>query len=142
MENETVKELNEFLKGEFMGIHAYEQYIENAEDVSVKKTLQAIQQSHKKHAMAVAERIQNLGGKAADDVGFTGTIQEGLAALKGFPKNKVDLIKGAIKGEEFGSEMMEKFVRGDLDEESKSIIQTILDEHDRHRQLLAEHLEE
>ncbi|WP_096153602.1 ferritin-like domain-containing protein [Bacillus sp. FJAT-45066] len=142
MENETVKELNEFLKGEFMGIHAYEQYIENAEDASVKKTLQAIQQSHKKHAMTVAERIQNLGGKAVDDVGFTGSIQEGISSLKGFPKNKIDLIKGAMKGEELGSEMMEKFVRGDLDEVSKSMIQTILDEHERHRKLLAEHLED
>ncbi|WP_100333470.1 ferritin-like domain-containing protein [Bacillus alkalisoli] len=142
MENETVKELNEFLKGEFMGIHAYEQYIENAEDASVKKTLQAIQKSHKKHAMTVAERIQNLGGKAVDDVGFTGSIQEGISSLKGFPKNKKDLIKGAMKGEELGSEMMEKFVRGDLDEVSKSMIQTILDEHERHRKLLAEHWEE
>jgi hypothetical protein len=32
--NIVIKELNEYLKGEYMGIHAYERYIKNEQDMT------------------------------------------------------------------------------------------------------------
>lgn len=135
-----IKELNNFLEGEFMGIHAYEHYIENTHDEAVKKDLQTIQQNHKMHAIFVAERIQNLGGTAVDDVGLVGSFQERMAQVKGYPKETTDIIKGAIKGEEFGTDMMAQMVKGELDPESHSIVQSILEEHQKHIELLRKHL--
>ncbi|MFE7064271.1 ferritin-like domain-containing protein [Sutcliffiella sp. NPDC057660] len=139
--DEQIKELNAFLEGEFMGIHAYEHYIQNTQDEAMKKDLQAIQQNHKMHAIFVAERIQNLGGTAVDDVGLVGAFQERVAQVKGYPKDKESIINGAIKGEEFGSDMMAEFVKGDLDQESQSMVQSILAEHKKHIEMLSKHLQ-
>ena len=68
---DVVHTLNTFLKGQYMGIHAYEHHIEKLKDLSIKKEFQTIQQDHKLHAMKVAERIQNLGGTPVDDEGST-----------------------------------------------------------------------
>lgn len=51
MNNENiVKELNAYLKGEYMAIHSYEHYIQNISNPNIKKALQKIQQEHKQHA--------------------------------------------------------------------------------------------
>ncbi|QFT89536.1 Ferritin-like domain protein [Bacillus sp. THAF10] len=140
MKDEQIKELNAFLEGEFMGIHAYEHYIQHAEDAELKKELQNIQQNHKMHAIFVAEHIQNLGGTAVDDVGLVGEFQERLQQVKGYPKDRKSIVEGAIHGEEFGSEMMAEFVKGDLDLESRNMVAAILQEHQKHIQLLRKHL--
>ncbi|CAG9621597.1 ferritin-like domain-containing protein [Sutcliffiella rhizosphaerae] len=139
MKDEQIKELNAFLEGEFMGIHAYEHYIQNTEENTLKKDLQAIQQNHKMHAIFVAERIQDLGGTAVDDVGLIGAFQERLQQVKGYPKDSNSIVEGAIHGEEFGSEMMAEFVKGDLDQESRNIVQSILKEHKQHIDMLKKH---
>lgn len=138
--DEQIKELNAFLEGEFMGIHAYEHYIKNTQDEAIKKDLQTIQQNHKMHAIFVAERIQNLGGEAVDDVGLVGAFQERVQQVKGYPKDSRAIIEGAIHGEEYGSDMMAEFVKGDLDLESRNMVQSILNEHKQHIDLLKKHL--
>ena len=135
MQNETIQELNEFLKGQYMGIHSYEKYIQKLEDAEIKKQFQEIQKGHKEHAMKVAERIQNLGGEPVDDEGVVGSIQGFLNQLN-LPDTTEGLIKGAIKGETLGIEMSERIVRGDLDEESLELIKEILDHDRQHTDLL------
>lgn len=123
----VIKELNAFLKGQYMGIHAYENYIDKVNDPHIKEELQKIQQDHKNHAIKVSERIQNLGGKPVDDVGFMGSIQEVMSKMKGFPDTTEGILKGAIKGEGYyGIQMSEEIVKGDLDPESHIIIKEIL----------------
>ncbi|WP_062356877.1 DUF2383 domain-containing protein [Bacillus kwashiorkori] len=131
MENQekVINELNGFLKGRYMGIHQLENLIYVVEDQSIKNILQDLQQTYKQHAILVAERIQNLGGKPKDGVGFTGTMAEWMSSLKGYPdgnKNILELVKNreAI----YGIEYSEEIVKGDLDEESKQLIESIIDE--------------
>ncbi|OIJ11614.1 rubrerythrin family protein [Anaerobacillus arseniciselenatis] len=135
MQNEVIEELNEFLKGQYMGIHSYEKYIQKLEDATIKRQFQDIQQGHKEYAMKVAERIQNLGGEPVDDEGVFGSIQGFLNQLN-LPDTTEGLIKGAIKGETLGIEMSERIVRGDLDEESLELIKEILDHDRQHTDLL------
>lgn len=73
--NDVVKILNAFLKGQYMGIHAYEHCIEKLKDPNIKKEFQNIQQDHKIHALKVAERIQNLWGIPVDNEGIVGSVQ-------------------------------------------------------------------
>ncbi|WP_059105010.1 DUF2383 domain-containing protein [Shouchella shacheensis] len=132
-EKQVINELNENLKGEYMGIHAYEHYIEKARDPATKAQLQQIQQDHKQHASKIAERIKNLGGKAVEDNGFMGSVNETMMKLKGVPESTKEIVKGAIKGQEMGIRSTEEIVRGDdLDPESLQIVQSNLDEDRAH----------
>lgn len=135
-ENHVIETLNEFLQGQYMGIHAYEHLIARLEDDQVKQQFQMIQQNHKEHAMRVAERIQNLGGTPVDDEGFIGSIQGFMSQLT-LPESTEDIIESAIKGEsDYGIGMSEKIVRGDLDPESYQLIEQIFDEDRKHVEFL------
>lgn len=133
----VIKELNAFLKGQYMGIHQYEHFIKHLEDPSVKKEFQKIQQEHKEHASQVAERIQNLGGIPVDDEGIMGSIQNYMSRFS-IPNTTEDMIKMAKEGEDlYGIHMSEEIVKGDLDPESKALIESILDKDRQH----VEHLD-
>lgn len=128
----VVNELNAFLKGQYMGIHAYEHLIQHMEDKEIKKAFQKIQQDHKQHAMQVAERIQNLGGHPVDDEGIIGSMQGFISELM-MSKDDTSLIKHALKGEDYyGIQVSEEIVKGDLDKESKMLIEEILDKDRTH----------
>lgn len=90
VDNNVVKTLNQFLKGQYMGIHAYEHLIQKLPNPDVKREFQRIQQEHKNHALKVAERIQNLGGIPADDEGLIGSVQGFLVNLR-FLKPRLEL---------------------------------------------------
>jgi bacterioferritin len=133
MSNDVIKELNAFLKGQYMGIHAYENYIQKAKEPNIKAQFQKIQQEHKIHAAKVAERIQNLGGKPVEDEGFVGSMKQLMMDIKGIPDTTEGLIKGALKGEDlYGIQLSEEIVKGDLDQESHNLIKGILDEDQNH----------
>lgn len=138
MENTgVVKELNAFLKGRYMGIHQYENYIQKANDAKFKVELQRLQQDHKRHAQLVAERIQNLGGTPVESPGFTGTIQEWMSEIKGFPETDEELLLGMLKAEDkYAVELSEEIVKGDLDPDSTKLIEQIIDEDRQHVQFL------
>jgi bacterioferritin len=133
---DVIKELNAFLKGQYMGIHAYEHLIQNLEDPELKKQFQEIQQSHKFHAQQVAERIQNLGGVPVNNEGVKGKIQ-GLMAQLTAPHSTEDIIERALMGEDdYGIHLSREIVKGDLDQESQQLIDEILDEDQKHVEFL------
>ncbi|MBM7599439.1 bacterioferritin [Virgibacillus halotolerans] len=131
-EEDVVKELNAYLKGEYMGIHAYEHYIKHTHDPNLKSELQRIQQEHKQHAAKTAERIQNLGGKAVDDNGMKLSISETMMNMKNFPDNNEGIIKEVLKGQEMGMNQATEIIKGDLDHESIQVIKNNSDEDKAH----------
>lgn len=131
-EEDVVKELNAYLKGEYMGIHAYEHYIKHTYDPNLKSELQRIQQEHKQHAAKTAERIQNLGGKAVDDNGMKLSISETMMNMKNFPDNNEGIIKEVLKGQEMGMNQATEIIKGDLDHESIQVIKNNSDEDKAH----------
>lgn len=132
MKNNVIKELNTFLEGNFMAIHAYDKYIHHIDDVEIKQVLQRIQQNHKMHATMIAERIQNLGGIAVDDVSMMGNVAEFLSTLKGSAHDPIQILKDTIVGEERGIEKSKKILDGDLDPESLVLVKHILDADQQH----------
>ncbi|MFE8702727.1 ferritin-like domain-containing protein [Cytobacillus sp. FJAT-54145] len=132
MYDTAIKELNAFLKGQYMGIHAYEHLIQSTDDFYIKKELQEIQKDHKIHAMRVAERIQNLGGTPVDDEGFIGSIQEFMSRWT-TPTATDDILRTALKGEDFyGIQMSHEIVKGDLDPQSQQLVDEILHHDQKH----------
>jgi bacterioferritin len=130
--NNVINTLNTFLKGQYMGIHAYEHHIQKLTDPSIKREFQKIQQDHKNHALRVAERIQNLGGKPVDDEGLIGSVQGFIGQFK-IPDSPSGIIESALKGEnDYGIQISEKIVRGDLDPESYRLIEDILNKDREH----------
>ena len=132
MNDNVIKELNAFLEGNYMAIHGYEKYIQHIKDPNIKNELQKIQQDHKTHAAKVAERIQNLGGMPVDGPGMKGMMSDIMNKLKGTSDDTQFIIKDACQGEYKGIEMAEEIVKGDLDPDSKKMIELILDKDRSH----------
>jgi len=139
----VIKELNRFLKGRYMGIHQYEHLISRAKDPQVKDLLQKLQQHAKMGAQKIAERIQDLGGEAADGAGVMGEIREWLQKLRDRPEDARDILHDALVGEnKYGIHFSHKMVAGELDEESAKLVDMVLEEDQKRVDLLKKYLRE
>ncbi|MCJ7841342.1 ferritin-like domain-containing protein [Lederbergia sp. NSJ-179] len=132
MKNRIVQELNEFLEGNYMAIHAYEDFIEHLEDSEAKQVLQDIQQGHKQHAAKIAERIQHLDGVPVDDVGLKGKMVEFMKNMKGTAHGKTEILKDALVGEKRGIDVSKQLLKNDLDPESLNLVKEILSHDEKH----------
>jgi len=132
MDKKVTKELNAYLKGEYMAIKAYDGFMERIKDPSVKEELHNIQRDHIKHAARVSERISSLGGKPVKGPGFMGTMADVKNLVKRNSNDTRFIIKDAGRGEYRGIQMAKEIVKGDLDPESLKLIKDILNEDRSH----------
>lgn len=134
MKNSTItKELNAILKGEFMAIDFYEEYMKKIDDENIKSKLQEIQQDHKHHSLLLSDRIVDLGGHPAHGVGLGGKMAELMNNVKHMKKSTIaSYLEEAKQGEDKGIAMSREVVRGDLDKKSMNLVQDILDTDDKH----------
>ncbi|WP_284641280.1 DUF2383 domain-containing protein [Paenibacillus silviterrae] len=139
--DKTVTMLNDYLKGVYMGVHSYETYIQHVKSPEVKRAFQEIQQSHKKEAADLAERIQNLNGTAADGPGLIDSIAGTISnKWKGVSEETAELIQEAIKGERMGIEQSEKLLQQELDDTSRKLIERIRQSAENHIKQLEKHI--
>jgi bacterioferritin len=132
MDKKVVRELNAYLKGEYMAIKSYDEFMERIKDTNMKKELQNIQEDHKQHASRVADRIIKLGGNPVEGPGLMGTMSDLKNMVKRNSDATSDILTDAGIGEYRGIRMAEEIVKGDLDAESLSLIKDILDEDRGH----------
>ncbi len=132
MDKKVVKELNAYLKGEYMAIKSYEKFIERTKDSDVRQKLQNIQQDHEKHAFKISERISNLGGKPVKGAGYMGIMSDMKNLMKRNRDDTEFILEDAGRGEYRGIQMAEEIVKGDLDPESTKLINEILNEDRSH----------
>jgi len=137
-----VKELNDLLKGLYMGIHSYEHYIKHCQNPTIRTTLQKVQQAHKRSAIFLAERIQNLHGTPATDEGIFGSII-GFASSFTSPKIDEEIIEEAIRMEEkYAVHEAGDNTKGKISDSNKKLIDDILESNQQQvetlRQLLAQ----
>lgn len=69
-----IKYLNSFLKNELSAIETYKQVINKADSADISSSLSALQESHRRRADLLSERIRSLGGAPADSAGAWGGI--------------------------------------------------------------------
>ncbi|MFT8709070.1 MAG: DUF2383 domain-containing protein [Sporolactobacillus sp.] len=130
-EKEEVNALNELLKGQYMGLHAYAHFIDKLTDASVKSLMQQIQQEIEQQTQRIAAQISQIGGTPVTSEGLLGAMQSYIASWR--LSNRTDeIVTKALDGEQLGIEMAEKIVRGDLSPESLTFVRQILDQDRRH----------
>lgn len=137
MTNGTViEELNTLLRGTYMGIHGFEQYIQRLTNHDLKRTFQQIQQEQKQNAQKIAERIQNLGGVPADDEGISGSMISFMHKFM-IPDTEREIMEEAIEGlDKYGVHYSAEIVKGDLDPSSKQIADETINDSQRHAEQL------
>ncbi|CQR47476.1 Ferritin-like domain protein [Paraliobacillus sp. PM-2] len=135
MNNEQViKTLNKLLQGQYMGIHAFENFIKKLDDNSALRTrFITIQKDLKQHADLLSERIQQLHGTPETSEGVIGKIQLSISEMADHSADEKEILKHAIKGENlYGVKMTEKLVRDKLDEKSLDLVHEILNKQREH----------
>ncbi|WOD61811.1 PA2169 family four-helix-bundle protein [Niallia taxi] len=131
--DQSIKTLNKFLQGQYMGIHSYEHFIQNLEDMSLKLSFTDILTDHTKNAHLISERITRLGGEPADSEGIIGKTESFIGNIFDPDKGDEVIIKHAIKGENlYGIKMSEQLVRDKLDDESMDLVHQILNNDREH----------
>jgi bacterioferritin len=137
MTNETVvEELNTLLRGTYMGIRGFEQYIQKLNNHDLKSNFQQIQQEQKQNAQKIAEQIQNLGGVPADDEGISGSMFSFMHKFM-IPDNERKIIEEALEGlDKYGVHYSTELVKGDLDPSSKQIADETINDSKRHAEQL------
>ncbi|RVT58011.1 DUF2383 domain-containing protein [Niallia taxi] len=131
--DQSVKTLNKFLQGQFMGIHSYEHFIQNLEDMSLKQSFTDILTDHTKNAQLISERISKLGGESVDSEGLIGKTESFIGNIIDPDKGDEVIIKHAIKGENlYGIKMSEQLVRDKLDDESMNLVHQVLNNDREH----------
>lgn len=125
----VIDELNRFLKGRYMGMEQYEQLMKQTKDMQLKQMLQKFHDQTKQEANQVAQRIIQLGGKPVQGIGLIGELREWMKKLKTNAKPSEEILHDAFKGEnKYGIHYSHHMVAGDLDEQSKQLIDRILEQ--------------
>lgn len=137
----SIKELNSYLKGEYMAIDSYEKYIKKLQNPQIKKDMENILRDHRDHAHTISERIKQLGGSPAQSVGVSGKMGEIMNSIKNVTRRSdEDIVREASYWEEKGTRMAHEIVKGDLDQTSNLLIENIINTDKNHVSILNTHL--
>jgi bacterioferritin len=138
MDEKVINELNAVLKGEHMGIGAYERLINDCKDEKVRSELRKIQNDHKKHIQQLDSRIQALGGEPQHSTGMGGLMASAMGTVESITSSDtLSVLKRAYDGEDQGIAMVEEIVEGDIDAESNKLVKRILSEDHDHLKKMA-----
>jgi hypothetical protein len=122
--DETINQLNSFLRGEISAAETYRMAIDRAgsstENAANVGLLRGMQEEHGRAAQALRDRIRELGGEASDSSGAWGAwakFVEGTANLFGDAAS----LKALKEGEEHGLKDYEEGV-DDIDATSAELV--------------------
>lgn len=136
-----VKEMNKFLKGIHMGGTTFKDYLQKAKDPEVKNELVQIIESFKRHEEAITNRIELLGGNAADTLGIMGTMADFFEKVKLIPVNTdFEVCERATAAMEMGITQGEKFIEQnkDLDPSLMKEVEAVVKDYDNHLRKIQE----
>ena len=139
--NNEVKEMNKFLKGIHMGGTTFKDYLGKAKGAEVKNELIRIIESFKRHEEAITNRIEKLGGNAADTLGIMGTMADFFEKIKLIPvKTDLQVCENATAAMEMGISQGEKFIKQhkELDASLMKEVVAVLADYDNHLRKIQE----
>jgi len=120
--NQTVDQLNSFLRGELAAVETYRQALSTVESVPHRSTLELCARSHQTRAELLRQEVERRGGAPASGSGVWGTFAK---AIEGTAKTLGE--KGAIaaleEGEDHGREDYRRDIQK-LDATARQLIET------------------
>ncbi len=101
-----ITQLNSLLRGEISAAETYKQAIDKVDDAKHPtidaSLLRQIQEEHGRAAQGIRQRIQELGGEAADSSGAWGVWASVVAGTMGALGGQAGALKALKEGEEHG----------------------------------------
>ncbi|MED3728812.1 DUF2383 domain-containing protein [Priestia filamentosa] len=131
---QIVDTLNKLVEGQYMGIHAYENFIKNLDSSSsLLSHFIEIRKDLEHHAELLSKRVQILDGTPKSSEGIIGKIELFISQLFDSSTSEQDILKHAIKGQNlYGIKMTEELVSNKLDEERLCLVHEILQKQREH----------
>lgn len=108
---QDVKTLNTFLKNELAAVETYSQCLDKADTPDISSSLSALQESHRKRAERLRERIRSMGGEPTESSGAWGSVSkllEGGSKLFGEKSAVSTLEEGEDRGRDAYKRDVEK----------------------------------
>lgn len=127
---QDINQLNSFLRGELSAVETYEQCIEKMTDSSIVAQLRSLQESHRRRAELLSDRVRLLGGKPAQGSGVWGSfakLAEGSAKIFG----ESAAVSALEEGEDHGRDDYRRDVDKLSPAERHFIVNEILPEQQR-----------
>lgn len=137
----AVKKMNKFLKGIHMGGTTFKDYMSKAKSQELKNELVKIIESFKTHEEAITNRIEELGGNAADTLGVMGTMADFFEKVALIPVNTdLEVCEHAIKAMEMGIKQGREFIdeNSGLDTSLMSEVEGVVADYDNHLRKIQE----
>lgn len=141
--NDIVSEMNKFLKGIYMGLSTFKEYYDKAHAMPLKKDIESIIESFKRHEEAVIRKIQELGGDATDSIGIVGAMGELVEKVKLIAAGEdSEVAKHAAKAIEMGIKNSKKFLEEHdyFEEDLKDTIKGVIKDYDNQLRKMQEWL--
>lgn len=130
-----IEEMNKFLKGIHMGGNTFKDYLDKAKDVELKNNLVKIIESFKRHEEAITNRIEQLGGNPADNLGVMGAMASFFEKVKLISvNNDFDVCQHAVEAIKMGIQQGNKFIQEHKDIEPSLMkeVQGVVKDYDDH----------
>ena len=100
---ETIKQLNSFLKGINMGIDSFEIYLDKTDSSKLKHEFTKIISKFKSQKKIISSYIEKVNGDPNDSLGVSGEIASFFERVKDiFMNNDDEILKSATKAMDMG----------------------------------------
>jgi hypothetical protein len=120
--DQTIDQLNSFLRGELSAVETYRQALEGSGGVPHRATLELCSRSHQTRAALLREEVQRRGGTPADSSGAWGTFAKAVEGTAGAFGEK-SAIAALEQGEDHGRDDYRRDIKK-LDPAARQLIET------------------
>lgn len=120
--DQTIDQLNSFLRGELSAVETYRQALDNARDVPHRSTLELCARSHETRVALLRDEVQRRGGTPADNSGAWGTFAKAVEGTAGAFGER-SAIAALEEGEDHGRDDYRRDIKK-LDPAARQLIET------------------
>lgn len=128
-EHKKIDVLNAFLQGENMALGSFNIFIEKVKDENIKKVFEEIQNQHKENIANLTSYMLDSGYGPKEKLGLKGIIADIMTNMHLAGEKDIEILNEAIEGEDKGINMAEDISNIDLDDDSRKVVNQILEEN-------------
>jgi demethoxyubiquinone hydroxylase (CLK1/Coq7/Cat5 family) len=119
---QTIDQLNSFLRGELSAVETYRQALDSVDSVPHRSTLELCARSHQERVALLRDEVQRRGGRPAEGSGAWGAFAKAIeGAARGFGEKAA--ISALEEGEDHGRDDYKRDLKK-LDESARVLIET------------------